>query len=530
MILLLTLACKPDPAVAEVADTRVEGTIYLTATESTDAIAISSGQVVATGADARAMDADTVVELGDRVAVPGLHDAHTHLVPGSFVLSRLTVVGTGSMDNIVNKATSYAEDNPDEPWIVGFGWIYSMLDDPNGRRLDVIEDRPVFIADSAGHNALVNKAALDAAGITADTPDPDGGTIVRDPETGEPTGLLKEAALALVSDVTLSAYEDPDFLAGMAGPLEQMSEAGLTSISDIMAIPNFDLSYPWLFQQLDDAGALPLRVHYHVPIFDVSMMADAAALGAQHDTERVRMAGVKLWVDGSASSAEGWVSEPVEGTTDHYGSAYFSTEELTEVAFAAEEAGLRMRLHVTGDAAVTASLDALEAVAAANGGLAQQHTLEHVVLIQPEDRIRMAELGVVASIQPTHSLVAGLGGAPDAWGAERFAEAYDLRSLADAGVTMAMGTDWPVWPTLDGPVILRAAQNLGERSLDGVESMAAYTAGGGQAVGMPDTLGCLLPGCLADITVFSADPITADLDTLTELEVEQVYVGGDRVR
>lgn len=535
MILSLALlACTPKPAdtaAASTADLRLEGTIYLSATEQTDAIAVADGVVVAVGAAAAAMDAAEVVALGDEVAVPGFHDAHTHLLPGSFVQARLVMFGTGSMDNIVSSVASYAADNPDEPWIIGYGWVYSLLSDPDGLRLDeAVSDRPVLVVDSAGHNALVNSAALAAAGITADTPDPEGGQIVRDPETGEPTGLLLEEALSLVSTLAIADYGDDDFIAAMREPLEQMSAAGLTSISDIMASPGFDLSFPWIFQALDEAGELPLRVHYHLPVFEPSMVADAVALGTQYDTERVRMAGIKLWVDGSSSSAEGWVSEPIAGSTDNYGSAYFTVDELIEVTESAEDAGLRMRLHVTGDAAVSAALEAMEVVAALRGGLQQQHTLEHVVLIQPEDRVRMAELGVVASLQPTHATVASAGNAPDAWGEERFAQAYDLRALADAGVPLALGTDWPVWPVPDAPVNLRAAQVLDTHSLTAAEAFTAYTAGSARAAGLADTLGCLQPGCLADITVLSDDPLTTEADALATVGVEQVYVGGVRVR
>lgn len=524
MMWLWLLGCPAEGP--EMADSRMEGVIYLSASETTDAIAIRDGRVVAIGADAKAMAVDSVVDLGTQVAVPGFHDAHTHLIPGSFVQQRLVMLGTSSMDSVLNQVARYAEDTPDEPWIIGFGWVYSLMDDLDGRRLnDVVSDRPVMVVDSAGHNALVNQAALDLAGITADTPDPDDGVIVRDPKTGEPTGLLQEGALTLVSAVALGAYGDDDFIDGMQQPLEQMTAAGITSISDIMASPGFNLAFPWIYQQLDAEGRLPLRVHYHVPVFSLDMIAEAVEFGQQYDTERVRMAGVKLWVDGSMSSAEGWMSEPLEGT-DEYGSAYFTAADLIAVTEAAEAAGLRMRLHVTGDAAVTATLDAMETVAAANGGLQQQHTLEHVVLIQPEDRQRMAELGVVASVQPTHALVADLGSAPEAWGEERFAEAYDMRALADAGVVMAMGTDWPVWPTIDPTVGLWAAVGLDEHALSIAEALDAYTAGSGHAVGMSGELGCLFVGCLADITVLSDDPLTTEASALPELSVEDVYVGG----
>lgn len=527
MIALLLLACTPEKEPL-LADLRFEGQLYVTATEQTDAIAVRDGIVVATGAEARAAVVSEVVELSG-VAVPGFHDAHTHLMPGSFVLSRLVMVGTGSMDTIVSKVGQYAAENPDEPWIVGYGWVYNLLDDLDARRLnEAVSDRPVLVADGAGHNALVNSVALAMAGITADTPDPEGGEIVRDPKTGEPTGLLRETALSLVSEVALSEYGDADFVVGMQDPLEQMSEAGLTSITDIMASPGFDVTFPWIYQQLDEAGELPLRVHYIVPVFELSMVADAAALGVQYDSDRVRLAGIKVWVDGSSSSAEGWMSEPLQGTTDNYGSAYFTIEQLIEIADAAEAAGLPMHLHAIGDAAVAASLEALEVVASQRGGLTQQHTLEHVVLIQPEDRVRMAELGVVASLQPAHALVAGLGNAPDAWGEERFEQAYDLRSLEDAGVPLALGTDWPVWPTLSAPVNLWAATSLDEHALTVTEALSAYTAGSGRSAGLPAELGCLLPGCLADLTVLSEDPIEAGVDGLPDVEVERVYVGGER--
>lgn len=520
-MLLMLLACKGDPV-----EQIFTGEIFTDATTTTSAIAVSGGVVVATGEEAEAMRGEGTQAVAlTGTAFPGFHDAHAHFLPGSFVMERLVMLGTSSMDSILNATADYAEEAPDEPWIIGFGWVKSLTEDPSGVALDaVVSDRPVILVDSSGHAALVNTAALQAAGITADTPDPVGGEIGRDAETGEPNGLLLEEALSLITPVALENYAESQFLAPLRAQLSDLPAAGITSVSEILASPGLDLTWPWLYETLENDGDLPVRIHYYVPLFDIEDVEALAAYAGVYDGDRVRFAGAKLWVDGSMGTAESWVSEPMEGTHDDFGSHYFTAEELIDVTARAEAAGLPLKFHANGDAAIAAVLDALEAIAP----LSQPHVIDHAVLIDEADYSRMSALGVTASIQPGHALVAAFGSSAEAWGEERFERAYDYTALEDAGVNLAMGTDWPVWPTLHSANNLWSAVSV-EHPIELTTAITAYTAGGAEAVGQGGVLGCLSIGCTADITVFSASPFDVETAEISSLEVEATYLAGEIV-
>jgi hypothetical protein len=208
-------------------------------------------------------------------------------------------------------------------------------------------------------------------------------------------------------------------------------------------------------------------------------------------------------------TAEAWVSEPLEGTDDDHGSHYFDAAALVETVRLAEDRAMPLKMHANGDAAVAAALDAFEAIRAENGALTQRHVLDHVVLISEADRQRVLDLGLIASVQPAHFLGAQLGDTADDWGDDRFDRAYDFRALADAGVELALGTDWPVWPVPDAPLNLWSAITVTDRALTISEAMTAYTEGSARALGGD---GRLAPGCPADMVLLEADPHTLDAE------------------
>jgi predicted amidohydrolase YtcJ len=533
LTLLLALSCRPadDPTPADLVFTG--GTIFLTVDETTTSLAVRDGLVVATGADADALVDETTetVDLDGAVAYPGFTDAHVHLMPGSFVLDRILLVGVDNMTSILRSVEDYAEVAPDdEPWYVGFGWLSARFEgEPSGLAIDdIVSDKPVILVDGSGHTALVNSKAMELAGITADTPDPVGGEIIRDPDTGEPTGWLKEEALSLVSVVALEAYNDGHLGAALPEQMDNFLAAGVTGVIEIMASPGFDVARPWIYADLEAAGELPMRVHYHVPIFEVADVAEAAGLRGEYDGDMLRFTGGKVWVDGSMSNLEAWLSEPVTSDPENYGSHYFEPATLTDIARAAESEGIPLKWHVNGDAAVTATLNALEEVGAELGGLEQVHTLEHATLIDAGDYARMQTLGVVASIQPVHTVFANLGQAPAEWGPERFSRSYDYAGLHNAGVPMAMGTDWPVWPSPDPLVnIWAAVEHREDAALTVTQATDGYLSGISATLGDP-MLGNLSVGSHADVVVIDRDPQQVDVNEITNLSVLSVYVAGQK--
>jgi predicted amidohydrolase YtcJ len=499
-------------ACTEPADVVFRGDIW-TGSAWVDALAVDDGVVTALGDDV----GEGLVEVTlDGPAYPGFLDAHTHTLAGSFAMDRLLLLGTPSMEAMVRSVDEYAAETPDEPWIVGYGWLAESVGQPDGRLIDaVVSDRPVLLVDNSGHSAVVNSAALELVGITADTPDPEGGVIGRD-EDGNPTGFLHEAALSLVSDRALEDYDDALLASALDETLDDFAKSGLTGVTEILAVPGFDIGRPWIYTERD----VPLRVVVYLPIFEAADVAEAAAMRGTFENERVRFGGGKIWVDGSMGSASAWVSEPYEDSSDDYGSHYFDTDALVDILREAEAHNLHLKLHANGDAAVTATLDAMEQVLAENGSL-QRHTLEHAVLLGEGDLERIVALDLPISVQPSHYLASSLGSTADLLG-DRFAQCYDHRGLMDAGVTLAMGTDWPVWPE---PSPLLSSWTAGNRDPGGLspeEALWAYTEGAALSMGQTD-LGRLDVGYMADLVVLDG---RLDEDELNEIRVLDTFVGG----
>jgi predicted amidohydrolase YtcJ len=523
------IACHSEPD----ADLLVRGAIHPDADRTATAMAVRDGVIVALDDDAEALRGPEtkVVDATGKHVYAGFEDAHTHLMGGAFALDRLMLLGSPSMETMASKVEKYAADTPDEPWIVGYGWLPDNIESPDRAPIDaVVSDRPVILVSNSGHMAIVNGFALDRVGITASTPDPSDGKIGRY-EDGTPNGYLEESAMELVSGPLLAAYDDAALSAALPERLSAFSGSGLTGIHEIVAVPGLAIGRPWIYTALEDAGQLPLRVTWYAPVFDI---ADLEVIDGDRDIatgERVQFGGVKVWVDGSMSNSEGWVDEPYEGT-ESVGTHYFTQDELNAIVLRTEELGMDIKFHVNGDAAVHSALDAVEYARTERGELHQRHVFEHAVLVDPPDLARMQELGVIASVQPTHILAAKLGDVADNLG-ERFDNAYDYQAFTDGGVPMALGTDWPVWITQNPLNIIWAAATAQADTHHGMtvgEAIRGYTEGSAKALGRESELGKLDVGYLADFVVLGADPQAVDPKAIPDVAIEQVFVGGVQVK
>lgn len=532
-IILTACGTPPEPVAQPPSPLSVfeNGNIYLGKGAFTGALAAQDGRVIAVGDDAAALssEADEVIDLEGGNAVPGFHDAHTHVLAGSFVLERVVLLGTTSMSSVLSNVQAYDAANPDDPWIVGYGWTPQLLGDPDGRELNVITDRPVLLMASSGHSAVVNRVALDRAGIDDDTPDPVGGTIVRDPVTGEATGLLIENALSLVVPLALDDYDDPALSGPLSRTLDDLADAGVTSVTEIMASPGVDMSRPWLYTDLDAAGDLPIRVNIYLPVLAIE---DLATIDTERDditSDKVRFAGAKIWVDGSLASLEGWTHEPFASTGTN-GSHYFTIDELTEIVAEAEALAIPLKVHVMGDAAIDGILDAFESVSDSRGGLEQVHVLDHLSLLTPDARARMVAMGLVASVQPVSRTAASLGGWDEELDTWTLEEAYHFGPLGAEGVTMALGTDWPVWPVFHPSVTLWSAMADTRQPLLSREQIVdGFTSGSATAAGA-EGQGCLNVDCYADLVLVDVDLFNDPMGDVNRMVVERVWIGGEEVR
>ena len=519
MILSLLFACSASDKQSPPIELLItNGSIQVSATEMRTSIGVHEGRFVEP-----TETAIQTLDLQGNVLVPGFHDSHTHLLAGSFVFDKLLLVGVGSMTTIRNKVEEYVSTNPAVPWVVGYGWVDAILDNPSGVALDEVSgDYPAIIFDSAGHSVLVNSKAMELAGITAETPVPDGGIIEYD-EQGEPIGLLREAAIELVSPLMVESFTDAQIVANLSDTVTTFHEAGITSIAEILAVPGVNLSKPELYAQ----EAPALRVHYYLPIFSTE---DLITLENHLDDQDpfLRFMGGKIWVDGSSGSGESWSLTESVIEDGHYGSHYFNTEDLIPFVRHAEQHGYDLKLHVNGDAAVKAALDALEAVEAERGELLSRYVFEHILMVSPGDHARLLRLGVIASVQPSHALVGQFGDQADHWGAEKMESAWDFARLEEEGLTIAMGTDWPVWPTPDSMVNYKTAvEGVGERALSKEIGFAAYTLNGAAAVGFSHESGSIEVGKWADFVILDDNPLTAD--DIADIKIIQTWVAGEQV-
>ncbi len=513
-LLLSILACRPNPTLVDIQF--INGQIH-TQTGVVNQLSINQGIVVETSAD---IEATTTIDLDGKSLLPSFHDSHTHLLAGSFVSDKLLLVGASSMTSIRAKLRDYVNTEPDLPWIVGYGWLKSTIDNPNGVMLDeVSKDYPVALFDSAGHSLLVNSKAMELAGINQNTETPVGGIIHLDQE-GYPTGFLQEAAIELVSPLMVSQFSSDQLSANLLDQIALFHQAGITSVSEILAVPGVNLTFPELYHQYED---LNFRVAYYVPIFALDQLNDIS-LYKGDQSPWVHFEGVKIWVDGSSGSGESWSLEASDIDEEHFGSHYFDENDLRTVFTDAEDQGYNVKLHVNGDAAVRAALNALEVVADQNNGLSQQYLFEHAVLIDPADYDRIATLGVTVSIQPAHALVGIYGDQADHWYEERIGRAWDFPALESEGINLVMGTDWPVWPTVDGFTNWQTAlSGLNTRNLQTDTIFEGYTTLGRSSSGLSDV--GLEVGQQADFIIVNGDPFT----DVTNSTLEQTWVGGKRV-
>lgn len=464
------------------------------------------------------------LELPDALVTPGLVDGHTHLAMWALNRRRLELAGLTREEVIARVATARSLQG----WIIGQGWDANGWSSPPHRlALDRVQAGPVYLDSLDVHAAWLNSAALAAAGITRDTPDPFGGRILRD-ANGEPSGLLLERAVELVT---------PHLPVPPAGALEDalrdaQTEAhrlGVTGIHDVESLAVRDA-----FAQLDATGELRLRVLFHPPVGALPrLIAEGARSGQGSDW--LTLGGVKLFLDGSLGSRTAWMLQPYSGTHDR-GMPISGEKEVRDAMTSAATAGIASTVHAIGDAAVRRALDLLGALPR----LSIPHRIEHFQCVHPSDLDRAPQAGIVLSMQPAH-LLTDIELVDRHWG-DRGRGAYAFRSLLQRGARLVFGSDVPV-ASLDPRAGIHAA--LERKGFDGApdtgwrpeekigfaEAVAGYTVGAAHAAGVGHRRGMLAPGFDADLVAWAVDPAAEGGDGEAFLQGQAVLtiVGGETV-
>ena len=518
------------------------------ATRIVEAVAIANGRILAVGSDeeirAYASPNTTVIDLKGRLAVPGLSDSHAHFIQGGFQLLSVDLKDSRSEEEFVRRIAEKARTLPPGRWMQGGDWDEEAWPSeklPTRWLIDPVTPRtPVFISRYDGHAVLANSLALELAGITKETPDPPGGVIVRDPKSGEPTGVLKDEAQDLVAKV-IPRPSQAEMEEALRAALKEAARVGLTSIHDITVGPeawngNFTGEIE-LLRRAELEGWLTCRIYAITPIANWKNLEQA---GISHDmgSDFLEMGAVKAFADGSLGSRTAWMFKPYDDDPSNSGlpmPIMAPPAKLEEIARQADKAGIQICTHAIGDRAVSSLLDIYERIGGEHPA-AHRFRVEHAQHVRPEDFARFGKLGIVASMQPYHAVDDGRW-AEKRIGHERARSSYAWKSMLGAGAKLAFGSDWPVAP-LDPLLGIYAAvtratldgKNPGgwfpEQRLTVEEALRAYTLGAAYAAFQEKEKGTISPGKLADVVVLSDDLFQIPPERIKDVRVEVTIVGG----
>ena len=514
--------------------------------EMAEAVAIRGNKVVRVGSNREIQRLrraqTTVVDAKGGAVMPGFNDAHAHFISGGLALDQINLLEATTLDEVKDTIRIWSEAHPERTWITGRGWYYQAFAGtlPTRQLLDtLVPDRPAYLVAYDGHTGWANSKALKLAGITRHTKNPRNGVIVKDPRTGEPSGALKEAAMALMTATPQPTTEDK--VAAIRAALIEAHRVGITSVQNAGGSAE-DLE---LYDRLRKRGELTLRIYQALsvngPVDDAALAALGAVRERFSDDPLLKTGAVKLIADGVIESHTAAMLEPYDNKPGSTGDARFTAEQLNKTVTLLDREGWQVMTHAIGDAAVRMTLDAYEAGAKANPapGRGRRHRIEHIETIDPADIPRFGKLGVIASMEPVHATPSPTPG--DVWstniGIERASHGWLWASIVKAGGRLAFGSDWPVM-TLDPLMGLHVAVNrttadglpvggwLPDERLALRKAVDAYTSDAAWASFDEQRKGMLARDMLADLVVLSDDIFDGPTTRLTEAHVMVTIVDG----
>jgi predicted amidohydrolase YtcJ len=509
-----------------------------------EAVAVYGNRIVAVGTSAevrRLAGAHTrVVDARGALVLPGFNDAHVHFLSGGFQLSSVDLRDAATPQEFAERIRRFAGRLPKGRWVTGGDWDHERWPNVNGSAplptkelIDAFTpDRPVFVNRLDGHMALANSYTLRLAGVTRDTPDPPGGLIVRDPKTGEPTGVLKDAAQSFVWKV----YPEPSFeekLDAARAATAHAAAHGVTSVQDMSAGNDVGV-----YQTLLERGELKTRIYAVSPLPDWERLGRVGVRRA-FGGDVLRIGGLKGFADGSLGSTTALFFEPyldAPDTSGLPGDEMFPEGAMLKRVEAADAAGLQVMIHAIGDKANDAILNIYEQVTKEHGARDRRFRIEHAQHLRAQDIPRFGRDHVVASMQPYHCIDDGRW-AEKRIGRERVRSTYAFRTLLDTGAVLAFGSDWSVAP-LDPILGIYAAAT--RRTLDGKnpqgwvpeqkitveEAVRAYTVGSAYAEFAEAVKGTIAPGKLADLVILTEDIFKIDPAAIEKVRVRMTVMDG----
>jgi predicted amidohydrolase YtcJ len=524
------------------------------------AIAVTGNRIVFVGSngdvDAFVSQDTRVIDVEGRMVLPGFQDSHIHPITASLKSYMCNLYGLKTVAAYLEKVKGCVAEHGASGWIHGTGWSHELFPDdakPTARMLDEIApDVPLTLNSYDGHSLWVNSKAMEVAGVSAETPDPPSGGILRYPVSGEPTGLFLEDQAQTLIMVAKPPYSDEVVYEGLLSVQKYLNSLGITSVQDALVDVDSGGQYSVLptYRKAAEKGDLTLRVVgslYWEPSHGMEQVEDLLRAREEFSTGLFAAISVKIWYDGVMHTRTSKLIEPYADRESEFGMSLVTPGRLEELAVVLDDAGFQLHFHADGDLAIRECLDAVEAALVANGPSDNRHHIAHLELIHPEDIPRFRQLGVIANVQPMWSTyppyIDDL--VENKIGKERSRWLEINRSFLKHGVMVAYGSDWFV--TSPNPMDLieaavtriRPSLPLEEKraslpplpgeEVNIVDAIASYTIHGAYVNHQEDVTGSIEVGKLADIVVLSDNLFDVEANRISETEVLLTVMDGNVV-
>jgi predicted amidohydrolase YtcJ len=541
VLALIGWSCQQEDSAKTTVIQNVQGyTFYDGDLKEFSALAFKDGKVIDVYSDTTFTEntETTVIDGDGKVLLPGLIDAHGHVMGLGFQQMNANLVGTQSLDEAQKRVEEYAANYPDVNWIQGRGWNHTHWDIgrfPTAEELDeIVSDRPVWLSRVDGHAGWANSKAMEMAGITAETEDPEGGKIIRD-ENGEPTGVFVDAAMSLVSSEIPEPTQQEQKIA-FRKALEQMRSHGLTGVHDAgVGVDTWNM-----YKNFADRDSLTTRIYGMISgtgdTFD-TLSQDGPIESYQNDM--LALQSVKIYADGALGSRGAAMIEPYSDDPDNRGLLFNSQQEMNQMVLKAMSEGFQTNVHAIGDQANRQVLNAFANAKDSLGDQGLRNRIEHAQIIALDDIPRFKKLNIIASMQPTHA-TSDMNMAVDRIGPERIEGGYAWQTLLDQGTVIASGSDFPVehvnpFYGLYSAVTRQDHQGNPEggwyssERMNRQQAFRSFTLDAAYAAHQEDKLGSLEPGKWADFILIDRNFFEVPAIEIWQTNVLETWVAGDKV-
>ncbi|WP_421774180.1 amidohydrolase [Gracilimonas sp.] len=478
-----------------------------------------------------------IIDLAGKTVLPGLIDAHGHVMGLGFQELNVNVAGIESLEATLDTIKAYAEANPDLEWIQGRGWNQTLWEEnefPTAEDLDrVVPDRPVYLSRIDGHAGWVNSKALELAQISKDTPDPQGGKIIRD-TNGEATGVFVDAAENYIMEIIPEPTE-VERKRALELALEQMASMGLTSVHDAgVSATNWEI-----YKEFADQDKMTGRIY--AMIGGMTAFEELSKNGPvdSYANDRLALRSVKLYSDGALGSRGAAMIEPYSDDPGNRGLLFADQDEFNEIMMTTASAGFQTNVHAIGDRANRVILNAFAHVRSELGNQGLRHRIEHAQIVSLEDIPRFAELDIIASMQPRHA-TSDKNMAVDRVGEERIEGGYAWQTFLDQGTIVAAGSDFPVEPSNPFWGLYSSVTRMDhegnppggwypDESLSREQALKAFTVDAAYAAHQEEVLGSIEEGKWADFVIIDQDYFKVQAKDIYKIDVLETWVAGEKV-